>query len=240
MSEHDKEREAIIERLRKLSKLTVENGCTESEALNAATRLAALMREHNVKATELSVRADAQRCIMDMFLDLGANGHEYANVTASISRLFQTRCWRSRATEDVLEMGFMQEVNYIKYYGTEADVVASMSLLTICYTAIATELEHAKIKRVRSRSSFRMGMASRLAERIDAMRVTGTQLIVLKNQLVNDEFARYCADTGLRLSKGRHTAASDVAAFRAGEAAANRVNLGGKSIGGGPRLIGKA
>jgi hypothetical protein len=91
-------------------------------------------------------------------------------------------------------------------------------------------------------SSFSHGMADRLIDRLETMGAeskaalqaeeetrrqreavpTGTSLIVLKQQLVEQEFIK----TGIRLSMGYAAGATSSSAYGAGQAAGGRVNLG--------------
>jgi hypothetical protein len=118
-------------------------------------------------------------------------------------------------------------------FGHETDREAAWTLLTICNGALRNEtaLFSRTLGRTKGKAQalldFETVMAERLAERIEALKPTGTGLIVLKSQLVNDEFVRYLRVKGINLQSSSIQAGNTgSAAGQAGLAAANRVDLG--------------
>lgn len=236
-------RPELIERLRKLSKLTTQNGCTEHEANSALTKLMALMAEHGVAQSELHVREDVRGCIQDYFPDLSTKAQPWQYCVTTIAKLFTCRAWLSKGQEDVLDLGFEQEITFVKYFGTPTDVAACIALSSIICIAIRTESDlWSKGKRPNKNAvdSFEMGMVNRLNERLRAMTPpppisNGKDLVVLKSQLVNAEYAKL----GLNLSKS-HTRTSNLnaGAYHQGQSAASRVDLGGAKVSGQRLMIG--
>jgi hypothetical protein len=55
------ERQAAIERLRKLLAMTVDNGCTEAEAMAAAEKVARLVAEHGLEGVDLAFATRQKR-----------------------------------------------------------------------------------------------------------------------------------------------------------------------------------
>lgn len=235
-------REALLAKLRKLRAMTTAAGCSEAEANFAAARVAALLAEHNVAESELSIRLDAQGCIQDEFLDFGTGRRAWQTVAFAIARLFQVECWRSNGMEDPLETGIPMAVIKTKFFGFPADVAASIALTAICANAIATETTAwAKANRIRNSSTklddFAIGMSSRLCERITVLRShvgLGQALVVVKTEVVAAEFAKL----GLKLSHGRKMQATDAASYYAGQSAAASVDIGGSDRLSGRRAIG--
>ena len=120
-----------------------------------------------------------------------------------------------------------------EYFGFPADVCGAVALTAIVACALVTESDIYLKKHGGGKSagtSFRRSMASRLQERIRALKIvpvsTGTALVVLKDQLVKAEFAKL----GIRLTTvpsssykhNEHASAS-------GRAAGDRVNIGQQS-----------
>lgn len=232
------DRDATIARIRKLSKMTTANGCSEQEALFAAKRVADLIAEFQVDQTELRVREDARGCIRDEFIIYNRR-EEWTRVVGAIATLFSTRGWREFREDDPFGMDLCPQPSIaVHFYGYPEDVAASCALIAICYTAIQSESltwhKAQRKKTEKSRRSFETGMASRLAERIREMKprheAKGTDLIVLKGQLVDDEFANYCRDNNLRLVASRRSSAADPRAMAAGYSAGNKVDLGGHKV----------
>ena len=127
------------------------------------------------------------------------------------------------------------------FFGFEADTAMANYLFTVIDRAMRTGLSafraaHPRLSGVRLRrasKSFQQGMAARIADRLDEMhrerdanvaaqRSTGTALMLVKHQVIEDAFRQ----TEIRLvSAGRLGRARLNGAFRHGLAAGDRVNL---------------
>jgi hypothetical protein len=225
------QRDAIIAKIQKLRAMTIQNGASENEASVAAAAIARLMAEWDISQSEADVRREASRCGQDYFCILRESPHEWRQVEIGIKRLFHLKVWASQFSEDILGLGWPQYFTKISFFGLPADVEAGRSLAEICHTAIANEslAESNRMGRAKGKAqylaSFRYGMAERLKERIiELIPVvpTGTGLIVLKNQLVTEEFAKL----GISLRNEGIRIQLNPTAFAAGQTAAGRVNLG--------------
>ena len=238
------ERDSIVNRCRKLSQMTIANGCSEAEAAFAAKKLAALMAEHNVSQSEYSIRRDAAQCLKDELVFMEDSISDWATVCLGIQDLYSTKAWMQNFYEDVLELGIPQKIVKVYYFGLPADVAASIAMTQICAAAINTEsIAWGKENKLKGRGkalklkSFRLGMAVRLKEIIRGLKPqvqTGTALVVLKNQLVTEEFAKL----GMKLGKARSAGVADPTAYAAGQQRANSVRLGHASEVSGTRQIG--
>jgi hypothetical protein len=226
------EREALVARIRKLSRFTTAAGCSEHEAQAALAKVRELIAAHNVTQSELEVRFEAARCITDEFIELNATLGDWTSCTVDIAKLYHTRVWASRGTEDPLGIGLVQPVTKVRFFGLMADVAACVATSGIVCASVNSEASKFKGHRI----SFRLGMIARLSERLRAMQIeerqapvaSGTALIVLKDQLVTEEYAKL----NLRLSRGRAAkqSATNSAAYHAGSAAGSRVDLGGAKV----------
>lgn len=234
------DRDALAARVRKLQKMTTENGCSETEASFAASRIAAIMAEHALTQDELSLKEDAAHCTQDEFIFWGKDFGDWRGLQGSIARLFGTKTWAGLSREeDELGLGFTTRVKPFIFFGLANDVTACIATMSICFSAVATTAEREK----RKRADFAAGMIARLAQRVDELQPkvqTGTALIVLKDQLVNEAFAQL----GLKLRYTSNARAIDPAAFARGFAAGAHVNIhGGRnatSSAPAPRQIGSA
>jgi hypothetical protein len=232
---NNSQRESIIDRIRKLSKMTTERGCSESEALTALEMANRLIAEYDIEQDELTIREDARGCIKDEFIEIKSVIGEWTRVMGAIQSLYNCKVWFQSREDDLLGIGLVMKLKVVNIYGFPTDVAAALAMTSICHTAIATESERwGKENRIRSakrHADFQAGMAIRLAERIREMKptanlATGTSLMVLKDQLVKDEFAQYCREQGLHLRPRTARRINDQAAFASGKAAGNRVDLG--------------
>lgn len=233
------QREALVSRIRKLSKFTTQAGCTEGEAALALAKVRALIAEHNVTQDELSVRFEASRCITDEFVELNATVSDWTQICLPLSALYSTRCWYSKKDNaDPLGIGMPMPIVQAKFFGLAADVAACIATCSIVYTAVSGEASKFKGHRI----SFRLGMIARLCERLREMKVaermptTGNALVVLKNALVTEEFARL--NLRLRDVQLKRTV-SDGASYRAGASAGSRVDLGAGKVTG-QRQLGRS
>ena len=157
----DNERESIVERIRKLSKFTVANGCSEHEAAAAMRKVAELIAAHNVTQSEIDVRREAARCLRDEFIELNSNASEYLHCVVWISRMYGTRAWYGHRDEDTLGIGMTMRVTYCAFFGLASDVAACIATTSIIHTSIETEAAKYKGNKA-ARASFRAGMVARV------------------------------------------------------------------------------
>lgn len=246
----DPKREAIIERIRKLAKMTIANGCSEAEAAFAAKKLEELTNEYNITQDETAIRLDAEGQVEDIFVvPVGAEGTNWTKYLRTYWELFTVKYYFSHTEEDALDLGFKVPCVTIHFFGFPTDVAAALALTQIVQVAMKTSV--VKYKRnisAKEKTAFQDGFATRIAERLTeiirarqykALNVSdGKGLVVLKNQLVTEDYAKKLREKGVRLGSAQH---ADVRgkAIGAGRMAANAVDLGGGAkLGGGPRRIG--
>lgn len=175
-------REAISRRIRALRQKTVENGCTEQEALAAAQLLADLLAKYNMTLDEAELREQPFAHHRETHDDWV--GDRLWKVAAAVSDLTGARYWANRPGEQAS----------IDFFGFEHEVEVARYMLEICANAMrrAVEQMHADLwPRTAKRSTvipFLDGMVDRLATRIRAMippRPAGTGLVPLRNALID-------------------------------------------------------
>lgn len=216
------ERDKIAARIRALLAKTVENGCTEEEALAAAAKAAELLALYELDLDEVQMRETP--------FDRHSARHEDAvgerlwKVAGAVAKLTGAQWWISPVGAWPVEItffGFAHEVDVARY------------LLDICARAMRTsqdalERRNALLRPARRRQiilPFLDGMASRLRERILALvppRPTGTGLVVLRDQLVKAAMA----EAGIHLQdRATRSSRDHEASFEAGRRAADDVAL---------------
>lgn len=233
-------REAIIDRIRKLSRMTLANGASEAEALKAAQVLRDLMDTYQVNQDELTLKRDSKGCVIDAFRAVGKRDNKGSRPVwqafgDAISRLFECKTYTSRDWEDLLGLGLQSEVQLRHFYGFPEDVAAAIALMTITYNAMIADSERQK---KREQFSFELGFSDRIVARLQEMidrrkvtKTTGTALIVLKDQLVTDEWARYMQEHNLRFVTPRQAGTPvNREAYARGVASGSRVDLGGAKL----------
>lgn len=216
-------------RIRALAEKTVSNGCTEAEALAAAEMVGRLLERYALSMEEIDVRE--ARCVHVEVPIGGRQRRPIDGCVTSIARFCDCKVWIAR---DAVVPSYV-------FFGFESDTALASYLYGLINHALRTELEafrvtHPELRATRLRSaskSFQQGMAARIADRLDHMhrardatvaeqRSTGTALILIKRQVVDDAFR----ETEIRLvSAGSLTQARVNEAFRHGMAAGDRVNL---------------
>ena len=216
-------------RIKALAEKTVSNGCTEAEAMAAAEMVGRLLERYALTMDEIEVRE--QRCVQVEVRIGGQRRWPVDCCVTAIARFCDCKVWFSRD-----EAG----VSYV-FFGFEADTSLAAYLLEVINRAIRTELVtfRAHCQRFkgaalrRASLSFQRGMATRVAERLNelhqdrdagiaAQRSTGTALVLLKHQVVEEAFQ----ETGIRLVSGGGLGRRRVDfAFRHGVEAGDRVRL---------------
>jgi hypothetical protein len=214
--------ELVGRRIRGLSAKTVENGCTEEEAILAATKARELMDRYRLTLTDVQVQEEPVDYVI-----IDRPGHETRLAAVDfcvkgIARYCGVKMW---FTERSIEG---KKLRLIAVLGLRGDVEMARYLYEMLASAIKSESSRLKGA---SRSSFQVGMAYRINERLTQMAIdleptaktgSGTALVVVKGALVDDAYAKL--NLRLRSISGgpRNT---DHAAYSAGRAAGDRVNL---------------
>lgn len=253
------ERTRIIQKVHGLLSKTIENGCTESEAMSAAAKAGELMDFYNLQITDIEIRETKCRHL-EIELDTSIAGKLDGCVIA-IGRFCDTKTWYTRGRKSypngkpVLERGAVYH-----FFGLEQDVEVAEFLYNILNTAIEGELAEFKrsdtyimaSRKKTATKTFCRSFSSRIYNRLHVMKAerdaelakndevmerTGRALVLVKQDHIESEFER---DIGIKLSKrGRSSHTYDNNAARAGISAAGRVSMNqGVGQGAAPALLG--
>ena len=216
-------------RIRALAEKTTSNGCTEAEALSAAEMVGRLLERYALTMEQVDLR-DAP-CIQ---LEVHAGGQRRRPVdgcVVAIARFCDCKVWLTRG-----ELG----VTYV-FFGLETDAMLGRYLFEVVAMALRTELAGFKARNPRLRDiglrrageSFQHGMVARIAARLTAghaereasiatQRATGTELMLIKHDIVEEAFAA----TQTRLVSTRRSSRRIVrSAYQDGMQAGDKVNL---------------
>jgi hypothetical protein len=231
------QREKILKRLRAMLAMTAANGASEAEAMMAAEKASELMTEYDLSFEDVEqVRAERYGARKREFRSGSARrrtSHESSLCVGRIARLFDCRTWMSG--QDLVFFGAEHDTESAHYL---TDVVrVAMDCEVARYLRSADRPDHIHGKTLRT--SFLLGMAIRINQRIDDMIAvkhdksqnsagTGTALVVLeKSKIVTERFASYSRDNGLKLqSTTQRRSVRSGAAMAAGQSAGSRVALG--------------
>ena len=240
MSNIDKVRAKIAALLKK----TESNGASESEAAAAMAIASKLMAEHSVTMEDIKMNTQAAReFIKRRFNDGKKLSVIDSVVSTAIARYTDTKVWNTKEfagfKSGLTSKGNrrMKTESNLTFYGYAVDVELAEYIYKVCEAAMDTEWSRFSARvpqgqRKQVRSSFMIGMAVRLRDRLDDMkednvaRTNGTDLVVLKQQLVE-----IAAKEELKLNlksagyAGGSTKNFSTDAFEAGQEAGDRVRF---------------
>lgn len=214
-------REGILAKIRALLAKTVENGCTEEEAVSAAAMASRLLDKYDLDETDLrrAEPSDYGRRTTPADDDVGARLWKPAS---AVEKLTGTRYWRHSDGRE------------IAFFGRSSDVEIAVYLLSICERAmrdgsarfdLGNVLYRPGIRKAK-RGAFLDGMADSLRRKLEAIHAArqasaaGRDLVVVKDVLVDEEMRR--RGIALRRAKTRSSRDFDPSYGR-GEAAADAV-----------------
>ena len=218
----DNTRAAQLARIRALLERTVANGCTEAEAQSAAAAVDRLLAQYEIDLDEVSVRT--QEVVK---FEIEANAHPVRFAAQKIGGFTDCKVWVDKTNIVFLGLELDTEVaEYLVMLFMRAidRETATFSLLNADY-ALKDALGQRNMV-----SSFQVGMASRLGERLDHLKSSrdftqrkgGFDLVVSKAAMVGQAFATL----GVKLSTGGKGASiGDRSAYQAGYRAAEGVSL---------------
>lgn len=217
-------------RIQGLRAKTIDNGCTEGEAMAAAAKVAELLDRYDLSLTDVEIReAPCEERIYETHLKKRIPLDE---CVGAIAAFCDCRVWR--------EKNAAGEARFV-FFGLRSDVEVAHYLAEVIDGAVRAELGRYKVsadyKRFRhqerhlANASFTLGMCASIADRLVAIkaerdkviRSNGRGLVVLKAAVVDAELERL----GLKLRTVESDAGRMISpmAFDAGGAAGERVSL---------------
>ena len=228
------ERDRIKLKIKALADKTVAAGCTEAEALAAMQGVGRLLSQYNLTMEEIDVRTSQYKTI---HIDIGRQRrHPIDGAVTALARFIDGKAWFSRRYSGSAYAFFAQEqdlelVEYLFKVIKNAIDTESAKFKNSSYYRVEGEFTPRKTLYV----SFQKGMAHRIANRLDELKAandaemesaksTGRALIVLKSQLVEQEYNEIKKKLHLRSSYS-YSAAPNSGAYGHGVAAGNKVNL---------------
>ena len=217
----------LVQRIQALRAKTVEQGCTEQEALAAAEKVAELLDRDGLSLSELDLRRQTCEGI-GVETDRKRRG-PIDDCMGTIAAFFDCRVWCETSEDATLR--------YI-FFGLPADVQAAVYLHDLIALAFATEtaaFQAAEIyrsthssRRRSATNSFQVGLARGIIRKLDTLRqardvtggsTNGRALVPIKELIIDAEMDR------LGLSLRRRSAVRRMvlpAAFSAGQEAGER------------------
>lgn len=202
----DDKLEAVKARIRALQRMTIENGCTESEAMVAAAKVQEILLQWGLSLADVE---DIRRrgAWTDEALDgsVALRFQEMKFCVVSLSEFFDCECWGDHG-------------GGVSFLGLKQDVFAAMTLFEIVADAMdlkwADYREHKRrlplgwqqdpLQSERIRGAFLGAMACRISQRLLAAKaqlraeVSRNALVLVKKDII----ASKMSEMGLELTKG--------------------------------------
>jgi Protein of unknown function (DUF2786) len=215
--------DGLKSRIQALRAKTVDNGCTESEALSAAAKVAELLDRYDLSLSDVEIRQAA--CEKREFETFRKKRVPLDGCIGAIAHFCDCRVWREKNAGG--------NTRYV-FFGLRADVEVAHYLTEMIDAAVRGELGRYKTTKAYQRfrhnerhmanSSFTFGMVGSIADKLMAMKeardaaneTTGRSLVVLKTAVVDAELKKL--NLNLRASRAARRMVSE-AAFEAGGAA---------------------
>lgn len=225
------DREKLLDRIRHMQQRTVDNGCTEAEAMTAAALVAKLMDKFGFEQTDLELKLEPVTETSWFSKDKQLGRITY--VTNAIAQYCDCKVWMSKRYTN----GSLRES--IQFFGRESDVAVATYMTHLLHTAMfsawvdyrPTRPQHVKL--THARRAFELGFCARVSKRLREMKAernasispetgkTGQSLVVIKNQVVTEAFAA----KHLRLRTRPAMQAKSADAWISGAAAGDKVRI---------------
>ncbi|MBM3534662.1 MAG: DUF2786 domain-containing protein [Alphaproteobacteria bacterium] len=182
----------LIARIQALRAKTIANGCTEGEALAAAAKVAELLDRHDLSLGDVEMRAEP--CRQLAFESPLKKRIPLDDCIGAVADFCNCRVWREKTPA-----GGTRHV----FFGLGTDIEAAAALAALIDAAVRSELgcyktttEYRQFRhrdRDLANKSFMLGMVSSIADKLMAMKAqrdeakrgTGRELILLKTAVVD-------------------------------------------------------
>ncbi len=225
------DRDRLKARIAALLAKTVENGCTEGEALSAAAKVAELLDRHALSLTDVEIRESP--CERVAFTSRHRKRVPLDPCIGAIAGFCDCRAWREKTAGG--------DVSHV-FFGLPEDAAAARDLAEMVDGAVRAELGRYKTGRDYARfdtrdrhmvnASFVLGMVGGIADKLDALKAardarhrgTGRDLAVVKTSAVDEAFDRL----GLVMVEGQNGPRRFIAegAYEAGSVAGAGLKMG--------------
>lgn len=221
----------IIDRIRGLRAKTLDQGCTEQEALAAARKVAEMLERYGLSLSEVELQ---QQPCEGFGIDTGRRKHgPLDRCPPAIARFCDCRTW-----SEITPLGTIRFV----FFGLSADVEAAHYLYDLVGSAFDTETARFRQGKIfaamvgaEKRSavtSFQIGLATGINGKLDALKTernasvfksTGRDLVPIKTSVTDAEFEKLGLSlTSRNTSRRRHVMAD---AFAAGQVAGRKFEV---------------
>lgn len=211
---------------------TLENGCTEAEAMAASKKVQELLNRYQLSLSDIKIKES--KCVTGEYDTQLRAAAPTQYCLYGIGKFTDVMVWFH--TSDKHRDGH-DRISY-KFFGLEHDVLIAEYITKLCDWAIIYDGEDFKrtdtyslaSKRSKVLLDFRVAMAQRISKKLMEMKEAqehqnasdGRSLVVVKGAIITEEFAKlrlrlYTARMGHQFSNAE--------AYNAGTAAGDRLNI---------------
>lgn len=224
----DADLDRLLKRIQALRAKTVEQGCTEQEALAAAEKVAELLDRHGLSLSEIDLRR--QTCEGVGIATNRRRAGPVDNLVPAIAAFFDCRAWGEKTPTGAIRHVF---------FGLPGDVEAAQYLYDLIELTFETEtrlfksndlyLELIAGERRGATNSFQVGLAHGIAEKLHRLRrereaalrrSNGGDLVVVKASVIEQELDKLGLSFKVQGRTTRKYVMTD--AYEAGQAAGRR------------------
>jgi hypothetical protein len=223
----DVDLDRLVQRIRALRAKTVEQGCTEQEALAAAGKVAELLDRHGLSLSELEFR---QQACEGIGIETGRRRTgPIDDCVPTIAEFFDCRVWGEKSAAGL---------RYI-FFGLPGDVEAAHYLYDLIERAFESETErfragdiyaetHSRDRRSAT-NSFQIGLGRGIRVKLHELRqareaafrsASGRDLVPIKTSIIEDELAKLGLTLRARSRASKRYVLTD--AYEAGHEAGKR------------------
>jgi Protein of unknown function (DUF2786) len=217
-------RDSLVDKIRALMSKTVENGCTEQEALAALAKARALMDAHEITDSELQLTKE-ESAVLRREPKGSKDPHGIKRgLAVAVSKFTDCRCWRS--ADGLTFCGLPSDARFATWLLDSLTTFVRGELVNHLMTDISAGADRRVVC-----NSFAAGCTSRISARLVELiagsaavaNSNGRALVVVKSQAVSAKLA----ELGIHLQKGRSSRVTmDHGAYAAGKAAGERASFG--------------
>jgi hypothetical protein len=227
----DEDLARVVQRIQALRAKTVDQGCTEQEALASAKKVAELLDRYGLSLSEIELRRQVCEGI-GIDTERRRRG-PFDSCIPGIAAFCDCKVWTETTAS--------KSMRYI-FFGLPADVGAAHFLYDIIEVAFATETAQFKIgeiyrgmesdQRRSAVNSFQLGLAHGIADKLKIMKTerdaanktsSGRDLVPLKASVIEDELEKLGLSFVAKSQARRKRILAD--AYEAGEVAGHRFEM---------------
>lgn len=229
-------REDLLRRIKALQSKTTAAGCTEAEAMAAAALVARLVDRYGFSNADLNA-PEKVPVTEDTYLGPDKTLGRIFFLSGTVASYCDCKAWST------VEYHNGKRCEVLKFFGQEADVAMAIYLMHLLRSSMfscwvdyrPSRPQH--IKLTHARRTFEAGWMRRVHERLVQMKAarngfrdehsgkTGRDLVLVKNAVVTEAFAKRAAELRMRTSTRSGPKARSADVYAAGRAAGDKVQI---------------